>query len=295
MAVYERAYNTFSGERTPNRTRFLVIPRYAYREIFRSRAFVAFFVAGFVWPVMLILMTYMTHNLAFLERVAAMTGTVQEPGTLFGMTFNGAFFMGAFLAPQTWMAFFITFIVAPALISSDLANNGLPLYLCRPFTKASYILGKLSVLWILLSAVTWVPGLLLWGLKAYLSGGDWWRTHLRSATGVFVGSWAVILVLSLVGLSLSAYVRWKPLARLGLFGVFVIGFGLGNILNLTLKTEWGSVVDIFKIIAVIWGGLLGVRVPLELSLPAAWAALVGICGAALWLLVRRVQAYEVVS
>src|SRR5258707_13066390 len=49
----------------------------------------------------------------------------------------------------------------PPLVSRDLRNNALPLYLCRPFTRTEDVLGKMSVLLILLSAITWIPQLLL--------------------------------------------------------------------------------------------------------------------------------------
>ena len=51
-------------------------------------------------------------------------------------------------------------------MSPDLRNNGLPLYLSRPFSRTEYVLGKMSVLLILLSAITWVPGLLLFLFQA---------------------------------------------------------------------------------------------------------------------------------
>ena len=42
MAVYERTYRPYQGTLTPERTRFLVLPRYAYREIFRTKLFASF-------------------------------------------------------------------------------------------------------------------------------------------------------------------------------------------------------------------------------------------------------------
>ena len=62
-------------------------------------------------------------------------------------------------------------------ICNDLDNNALPLYLVRPFSRVDYILGKFSVLAILLSGVTWVPALLLYGLQVYYAPEGWNDAH----------------------------------------------------------------------------------------------------------------------
>ena len=78
---------------------------------------------------------------------------------------NARFFLN-FLGWQSMMAFFLAAFVGPGQVSPDLANNALPLYLARPFSRAEYVLGKMSVLLILMSVMTWIPGLLLFVLQA---------------------------------------------------------------------------------------------------------------------------------
>ena len=63
------------------------------------------------------------------------------------------------------LALFLAAFIGPGQISPDLANNALSLYLARPFSRVEYVLGKMSVLLILMSVMTWVPGLLLFGLQ----------------------------------------------------------------------------------------------------------------------------------
>ena len=50
MAVYERSYQAFTGPWTERRTRFLIIPKYAYQDIFQSKGFITFLVVCFIWP-----------------------------------------------------------------------------------------------------------------------------------------------------------------------------------------------------------------------------------------------------
>lgn len=295
MAVYQRNYAPNTGELTNRKRRFLILPKYAYQDIFRSKAFLTFFVACFVWPAILMLFTYISYNSNFLKMIATMTGTSPEPGSIFGFTYNGNFFLAAFMVPQYVMGFFLSFIVGPALISSDIRNNGLPLYLSRPFSRADYILGKFSVLAILLSMITWVPGLLIYGLNGYLAGNGWIFKNMKIAVGIFFGSWISIVLLSLISLALSAYMKWKPLARLGLFGVFMIAGALGSLINVILRTQWGTLLNIGELLRIVWTDMFGGTRFYEFPVWLAWFSLIAFCLFFLALLVRKIKAYEVVS
>ncbi len=48
MAVYKRAYRPYAGTLTPAWSRFLVLPRYAFETLFRSRFLTSYFVLCFV-------------------------------------------------------------------------------------------------------------------------------------------------------------------------------------------------------------------------------------------------------
>ena len=94
----------------------------------------------------------------------------------------------------------------------------------------------MAVLLIPLSLITWVPGAILWSMQAGLEGGGWgWKPS--SAERMFLGSLLWILLLSLLGLALSAWVRWKVLASALLFGIFFITDRTGEIVNKVLVTK----------------------------------------------------------
>jgi ABC-2 type transport system permease protein len=290
MAVYERTYRPYRGSLTPEWSRFLVLPRYAYREVFQKKLFVGFLVACFMWPLMLALLIYLPHNVSFLKLVTEQTGSQG-----IGFSFNAAFFLRGFMVPQGILAFFMAFVVGPALISGDLRNNALPLYFARPFARWEYVLGKALVLVNLLSLITWIPGVLLFLLQAYLVGDGWLFDNLRIGVAIFLASWIYIALLCLVSLAISAYVRWKPLARLGLFGVFVVAAGLSQILNFALRTDWGSLINLADMMRVVWSSLFGVKFWANVPVGAAWISLLAACGACILLLARKVRAYEVVK
>jgi hypothetical protein len=62
MAVLERSYKRFDGVLTPEWSRFLIIPRNAVRDVFRSKLFTAFFALSFIWPLVCAILIYLHYN-----------------------------------------------------------------------------------------------------------------------------------------------------------------------------------------------------------------------------------------
>jgi ABC-2 type transport system permease protein len=299
MAVYKKTYRGYAGPATGVWQRRLVIPRYAFEEMRRSRFLTLFFVVSMLYPLVCAFLIYVNQNLNFLKLLPG------SPTTGF-LDINAAFFL-TFLGLQSMMGFFMTAFVGPGLIAPDLANNALPLYLARPFSRAEYVGGKLAVLATLLSVMTWIPGLLLWLLHGSLAGEGWLWNNLRIAAGLFLGAWIWILVLSLLALALSAWVRWKPVAGGLLFGVFFVCSGFGAAVNGVLRTQWGRLLDISHLIGSVWVSLFEkpsqrgagavffrIRGGEDIPVWCSWAALAGICAVCLWLLGKRIRGVEVV-
>src|SRR6266567_1221855 len=108
-----------------------------------------------------------------------------------------------------------------------LTNGALPLYFCRPFSRAEYVLGKSSMLAILLSQITWVPGLVLFIVQASLAGWSWTWSHLWIAGSLIVSSLIWIAILSLLAMALSAWVKWRIVAGAVVAGGMFFGAGFG--------------------------------------------------------------------
>ena len=158
----------YQGALTPPWSRFLILPRYAAKDVFDSRLFVAFYALCFLLPFAGLLTIYLHHNLAALQfldlplqELARRCCRSTPPSSASGIEFQG------------WLCFFLALFVGPALVAPDLRNNGLPLYLSRPFSRTEYVLGKMTVLAALMSLITWVPGLLLFFFQGYLEGAGW--------------------------------------------------------------------------------------------------------------------------
>ncbi|MBZ5577760.1 MAG: hypothetical protein LAP40_14460 [Acidobacteriia bacterium] len=299
MAVYKKTYRPYEGRLTASWSRFLVIRRYAFEDLRRSRFLTVFYLASFLYPLIAALIIWVQHNASALQLLNLNGASRLVP-------INAGFFMTV-LGWQSMLALFLSAFVGPGQVSPDLTNNALSLYLARPFSRAEYVLGKLSVLLILLSLMTWVPGLLLFGLQGYLEGWSWMTDHARIAAGLFFGAWIWILVLALLALSLSAWVKWRPAAGALLFGVFFVGSGFGAAINTVQETQWGSLLNISNLMGTVWvqlfegndptsNGALFFRVSAGGHLPVwcCWAALLILCGICLSMLSRKIRGAEVV-
>lgn len=285
MAVYRRTYTSYSGALTPAWSRCLVLFRYFRRNLFRSKFQTGLFVLCFFYPLLCLIGIYLAHNLSFLERYS---GSNQL------LTIDNKFFF-VFITVQGVLAFMLTAFTGPGLISPDLANGALPLYFCRPFSRAEYVLGKASVLAILLSEITWVPGLVLFAVQASLAGSSWTWNHLWIVSSLVLSSFLWIAILSLLAMALSAWVKWRIVAGALLLAVLFFGGGFGQAINAVMRTQSGHFIDIVYLIGTVWTSLFRIDNDRGMSSSAAWIALLIYCGICLALLVRKVRAYEVVK
>ena len=284
MAVYRRNYRPYAGVLTPAWSRWLILFRYSKRNIFRSKFVTALFVACFFWPVVCLAMIYVAHSASFLQQIGL------PPGIL---SIDNKFFYD-FMWVQGVFAFFLTAFTGPGLISPDLANGALPLYFCRPFSRAEYVLGKSSVLAILLSQITWVPGLILFVIQAGMAGASWTWSNLWIAASLFLSSVICIAILSLLAMALSAWVKWRVVAGALLLGVMSFGAGFGQAINTVLRIQAGSFFNLAYLMGTVWNALFQVDVNHAIPVVQAWVALLVYCAICLGLLMRKVRAYEVI-
>lgn len=305
MAVYEQTYKPYTGAPTPEWSRFLIIPRHAYRAVFNSKLFTAFFVICFLPLLVEAVLIYLHHNVTAL---AILQVNVREL-----IPIDGSFFE-TFVGIQAGFAFFVALLVGPPLVSRDLRNNALPLYLCRPFSRTEYVMGKMSVILILLSAITWIPQLLLFMFQSYLEGFTWFRSNLWIAYAIIISGLAWILLLALLTQTISALVKWRVVASGVLLGLFFIPSVFGEFINLVFQTRYGNLISLGALSKNVTKGLFGTfdrvgatvmirdwdnniisEIPvIEPPLWASWTVLFAICAVCLALLAWKVKAYEVV-
>jgi ABC-2 type transport system permease protein len=244
MAVYKKTYRPYDGAMTSAWSRLMVIPRYAFDDLRKSRFLSTFFIASLIYPLICALLIYVEHNASSLRILGA------EQLSRF-IAINVTFFQ-SILGWQSMLALFLAAFTGPGRVSPDLSNGGLSLYLARPFSRVEYVVGKMLILVILLSLITWIPGLLLFGLQGYLEGWTWVTANSRIAVAFFVSSWIWILLLSLLALALSAWVKWKPAAGALMFGLFFVAAGFGVAVDVVQRTKWGHLMQIGSLVGTVW-------------------------------------------
>jgi len=304
MAVYEQSYKRYSGPLTPEWSRFLIIPRHAYRGVFGSKLFTGLYALFFIPLLIEAILIYLHHNVNALG--------ILRVNVIDLLPIDASFFE-FFVNLQGGFAALLALLIGPPLVARDLRNNALPLYLCRPFSRTEYVMGKMSVLIILLSVMTWVPQLLLFLFQSYLEGGGWFKNNLWLASAIFIGSFVWILLLALISQTISALVKWRVVASGIMLGLFLVPSGFGLFVNEVFQTRWGSLLSLLSLMNNVSAGLFGTFVRAttvarfefddvvtqtvlnEPPLWCSWAVLFLICTVCLGLLSKKLKAYEVVK
>jgi ABC-2 type transport system permease protein len=240
---------------------------------------------AFVWPLLCAGFVYLTNHVELLQGL--------EPEFRAFIQVDGRFF-SIFMYVQGACAVFLAALAGPGLVAPDLANNALPLYFSRPLTRWSYALARLTVIVGMLSVVTWIPGLLLFGLQVGMAGGWWFVANWTLGAGMVVGFFLWLLVLGLVAMASSAYVKWRVVAAAVSLAVFFILTGVSEMIDLVFRVNWGHVLDPAWSVNRVWASLLGVA---PLDGPGAGASMLSLTAFVLLLVLvieRKLRPVEVV-
>jgi ABC-2 type transport system permease protein len=291
MAVYKRKYNAYNGGLTPQRSRFLVLTRYALAELFRSRVFVILFILALV-PILFFAGYIFVAN----NRTVQLLLRLRNDGEF---AVDAQFFFIVIMV-QTQLALLLNCWVGPVLVAGDLTNGALPLFLSRSFSRAEYVLGKFTVLALLLSLVTWVPGLLLFSVQAGLGKG-WMWPHMWMIVPIVFCSAIWIVMLSFISLAVSSWVKLRIVATGVTFIAFFVPAGLGEIFNAIMGTYWGKLLNFSEMFRLILSRGFSLNFESgvhsfaqQVPLPAAWMIMALVCVFCLLILNARLRAREVV-
>lgn len=299
MAVYKRGYAAYTGEHTATSRRFLVLTRYGWSELFASRIFTTFYVTLVFVPFLVCAIYIYVCNSAAVQQLLGM-GNSNMRGVL---QIDRMFFLG-FLQFQGWWSLLLAAWVGPSLVSPDLTNGALPLFLSRPLSRTYYVIGKSLVLLVLIGMISLVPALLLFALQASLGPSGWAGQNISLVPAIIACTLLWGMFLCALSLALSAWVRWRVVATGLTFAIFFLPAGFGVIMNLILRTWWGNMLNFWQLMVIVWHHLFGVADrlnvihagPIDEQTPLS-AAILGLCTATafcLLLLNKRLRAKEVV-
>src|SRR2546429_679828 len=113
MAVYKKTYRPYEGALTASWSRFLVIRRYAFEDLRRSRFLTIFYTISFAYPLIAALIIWVEHNASALKLL-----NLDSASRL--IKIDGGFFMTV-LGWQCMLGLFLSAFVGPGQISPDLS------------------------------------------------------------------------------------------------------------------------------------------------------------------------------
>lgn len=289
MSVYKHSYRAYQGTVTPLWTRVLVLARYGLAEVWSSKITIALFTLSLLPFIAFLFVIYLGNNPVALALISKSRQDVLEIGP--------AFFLRV-LESQCWIALVLTSWIAPRLITFDLADNSLPILLSHPISRFGYVFGKFIALFASLSTVTWIPGLLLFAYQGYSSPTPWVARNFSVAVGIFVGTVIWTALVSLLGLALSSWVKWRVVATGLIIAAVFVPAGVGGIISAILRTKWGFLLNLPVMMTELWQRLLGAPDMMDADISLPTAAIVVMLAFACLLFVAmlnaRIRAREVV-
>jgi ABC-2 type transport system permease protein len=286
MAVYKRGYRRYQGSTESHWTRFMVLPRFAWQRMFQQRLVLLLMVISMIWPLFCAIFIYLTNHA---ELLRGLGGQFRE-----FITINGNFFL-VFMTVQAVFALFLAALTGPGLIAPDLANNALPLYFSRPLRRSDYALARLASLFGLLSIVTWVPGLLLFGMQVGTAGTGWIRGNWKLGFGMVAGFLLWCLLVSLVAMAGSAYTRMKSISGGLVLGFFFIMGGLSGMINNIFRVSWGNALSPRWACYKIWCAMLNVTSDPGPGVPACVSVLIVMMFLLALVIERKLRPVEVIK
>jgi ABC-type transport system involved in multi-copper enzyme maturation permease subunit len=288
MSVFQHDYRPYEGPTTALWKRPLVLARYGMAEAWGSKITVGLAVLALLPCVVDLVLMYLANNPVAKMLVVGGSKVLE---------INERFFLGV-LETQCWFALVLAAWIAPRLVSFDLGDNALPILLSHPISRFGYVLGKFIALIVSLSYVTWVPLLILFVYQCYASPVPWAMGHLGIAFGLFAGAAVWVVVLSLIGLAVSSWVKWRVIATGAMFAVIFVPAGVGGIASAILRTKWGLLLNVPVVMSELWQRLVGApdifRGKVDLPTPAIAAVLVVASLLCIAVLNARIRAREVV-
>jgi len=249
MSVYKHNYRAYTGKLTPGWARIFVLARYGYQDAWSSKITVGIFILCLLPCLVFLFAIYLANN-----PMARLLLGNHAPRIL---AINAEFFLNLLYA-QFGPALVLAAWIAPRLITFDLADDALPILLSHPISRFGYVFGKWIALFTALSLVTWIPDLVLFAYQGYSSPQPWAAANLPIAIGLLAGAMIWIAFLSLLGLALSSWVKWRVVATGVIFAAILVPAGVGSIVSGVLRTRWGLLLNVPFMMSVLWRRLLSV-------------------------------------
>ncbi len=201
-----------------------------------------------------------------------------------------------FMQRQSLVVMILLAFSGSLLIGSDFRMGALPFYLSRRIDRRHYIVGKLLAISAVITILTTLPALLLYvEYGMFTSSLNYWSDNWRIVVSVLIYGASLAVVLSILLVTLSAYLqRVAPIAIVW-STLFVMLNWAASALRRATGNDYWKLLDPWRDIRYLGRLCFGTfedQAEYRLAV-AATIILAVVCTGALMLLVRRVRAVDV--
>lgn len=209
-----------------------------------------------------------------------------------------------FLWMQGWVVAVMLALAGALLIGNDYASGGVVFYLSKGITSTDYLLGKFLATAVVILALTALPALALFVQYGLLEGWAYFAEQARVPVGILGYSLTMTVVLGLLVLATSVWLRKTVPMVLVWLGVLLFTRVLGRLLVdvVELSPRW-RLLDLWNDLYLVGSRCLGVSATLWGRMPGrpAWqpdwkealVVLAVISALCCWYLRNRFQAAEI--
>jgi len=188
MPIHDQGYRRYGGSRAEAGRAWQVIARAGIQSIISKRSFISLMLFAWAPFVVRAVQIYVSANFQQAAFLAPKGETFRQ-----------------FLETQDIFVFFVTIWVGAGLIANDRRANALQLYLSKPLTAAEYIAGKMAILFVFLTFVTFAPAMGLLLVQAIFAGSfTFIRNNAYLLPAITLFSLAQVLLASTTMLALSS-------------------------------------------------------------------------------------------
>jgi ABC-2 type transport system permease protein len=279
MPIHDQGYRRYLGTRSALGGAWQVMTRAGVMSVITRRVFIALMLWAWAPFVVRAVQIYVSATFQQASFLAPKGETFRE-----------------FLDQQGLFVFFVTIYVGAGLIANDRRANALQLYLSKPMTSAEYIAGKLAILCIFLTGVTFLPAMMLLLTQAIFAGNlTFVRNNLYLVPAITLYSVALVLLAATTMLALSSLSKSSRFVAVMYAGLFFFTLALFNALRGITGTS--AFAWLAPTAALQQLGDIIFRLPPRYQLSpvlAALAVIVLIAGSIV-ILMRRVRGVEIVT
>jgi ABC-2 type transport system permease protein len=280
VPIHDQGYRRYAGSRAAIGRGWAVIAKNGIRSLITKRVFVAMLLVAWIQFFVMAVRVYLASNFA---QMAPFVGVKAE-------TFR------EFLDVQGIFVFFISIYVGAGLIANDRRANALQVYLSKPLTRAEYVAGKLSILFLFLTAVTWAPAVMLLLVQIMFAGNfAFMRDNIFLIPAITLFSLVQVLLASMTMLALSSLSKSSRFVGIMYAGLMFFTSALFNaVRGITGRSSlaWLSPNAALEQLGDV---IFRLKPRYDLPAPVAVLVIVTLIAASAYILERRVRGVEVVQ